>query len=142
MQKLLVIACLTTLVAGPALAASEGAIRHQGFKRIAQDYRAMGLVVQGKAPYNKDEFSRHAADLKTLSRQPFEHFASAATAAGSGSRPAVWSQPAKFAAERDHFFTTVDALDKAAQSADMAAIRREFTAVGQSCKSCHNSFRR
>lgn len=56
--------------------------------------------------------------------------------------PAVWDDPETFAARSQDNYDAAVALHEAAESGDQAAIVAGFRAVGQSCRSCHEDFRR
>ncbi|MBV8048848.1 MAG: cytochrome c [Paludibacterium sp.] len=140
MKKLLLTMLLTTL-AVPTLAGPGGAERQQAFKKILLQFEPMGIVVRGRAPYNKADFIMHADALKQIAGQPFTLFAPNSIDAKSRAKPEIWSQPAKFQAAKDALLKSVTDLDAAAHNADLATIRRQYDVVAQSCKNCHDSFR-
>jgi cytochrome c556 len=140
MKKLL----LTTLLAAfalPALASPGGAERQQAFKKILLQFEPMGIVVRGRAPYNKAEFIQHADALKLAAAQPFTLFAPHSIDAKSRAKPEIWSQPAKFATAKNNFIQAVANLDQTAHTGDLGAIRRSYATLAQTCKACHDSFR-
>lgn len=138
MYKTLLFAALA--VAGTVHANPSAEARVKDFKVILRSFEPMGVVVRDRAPYRKDDFARLAANLKAAAPVPFTRFA-AGSQAGSRAKAEIWSQPAKFGAEKKQFLDAVGRLDAAAQAGDLAAIRASYSQVGQSCKSCHDAFR-
>lgn len=55
--------------------------------------------------------------------------------------PAVWSDGAKFEAEKTKFAAAVEKLNAAAQTGKLDEIKAAYGETGASCKSCHDSFR-
>ncbi|GGY19341.1 c-type cytochrome [Paludibacterium paludis] len=140
-MKKVMLAGLIALTALPALAAPGGAERQQSFKKLLRSFEPMGLMVREREPYKKDEFIKHADALKKMAAEPFTLFAPNSIDAKSRSKPEIWTQPAKFAAEKDKFLKAVDELDATAKTGDLAQIKKSFGGVAQTCKSCHDAFR-
>jgi cytochrome c556 len=69
--------------------------------------------------------------------------------AGSGPRPGVktaakaeiWKQPAQFKTAQDAFNTQAQAFARVAQAGDVAKMRVQAKALGQTCAGCHKTFR-
>jgi cytochrome c556 len=55
--------------------------------------------------------------------------------------PAIWERPGDFRAGADKMIAAAKALNTAAARGDMAQVRAASAALGQTCKSCHTSFR-
>ncbi|GAA8967270.1 hypothetical protein HpSP79_14360 [Helicobacter pylori] len=101
----------------------------------------MGKVVKGDEPYLPDAFKATAAQFAQEARAPFEYFQNDPQGNG-GALPVIWQKPAEFKAEQEKFLAAVDKLNTAAQSGRLDDIRAAYQTVGESCKSCHQSFRR
>lgn len=140
-MKKLLLASLLAALSAPLLAAPGGVERQQAFKKVLLQFEPMGVVVRGRDPYNKAQFITRADALKLAAVQPFALFVPNSIDAKSRAKPEIWSQPAKFKAEKDKFLQAVNNLDTAAHSGDLNAIRKNYDLVAQSCKSCHDSFR-
>ncbi|MDN0075571.1 cytochrome c [Crenobacter sp. SG2303] len=139
MKRFLV--CCTLLAASATAFASPYQDRVSAFKTMLRTFEPMGVVVRGRDPYRPDQFQKQADALKTLARAPFEHFPPNSIEGKSRAKPAIWSEPAKFNADKQDLFTKVDALATAAQTHQLAEVKRAYSAVAQSCKACHDSFR-
>ena len=60
----------------------------------------------------------------------------------SEAAPSIWTDPEGFAKAITDYQTAVSALNKAALSGDAKATKAAFGAVGGTCKSCHQSYRK
>ncbi|WP_231137419.1 c-type cytochrome [Chromobacterium paludis] len=143
MNKILT-ALLLAAIAIPAAHADDAPaeIRTKAFKKmLLQSFEPMGMTVRGRAPYNKAQFEQQAEALKTLAAEPFKHFPAGSISDKSRAKPEIWSQPAKFQADRDGFLKSVDNLAEVAKSGDLASIKKAYGQVAQNCKTCHDAFR-
>lgn len=141
MKKLLTVLLLGAIAAPLALADTPAETRTKSFKKILLSFEPMGMVVRGRDPYQKDAFIRQADTLKQLAAEPFNHFPANSISGKSRAKPEIWSQPAKFQADKDAFLKAVSELNLAAHRGDLAVIKKNYGAVAQSCKSCHDAFR-
>ncbi|WP_293765543.1 cytochrome c [uncultured Aquitalea sp.] len=141
MKKILAALLLTALAIPAAMADSPTEVRTQSFKKILRAFEPMGMVVRDRDPYNKDAFIKQADTLKQLSAEPFNHFPQGSIDGKSRAKPEIWSQPAKFQSAKDNFLKSVNDLSSTARSGDLAAIKKSYGVVAQSCKACHDSFR-
>lgn len=56
--------------------------------------------------------------------------------------PSIWQKPAEFKSTAARLVQATQALEAAAGVGDIAATRTAVGAVGQTCKSCHDNFRK
>ncbi len=75
-----------------------------------------------------------------MSKLPFVGFIDGSTAANSKAKPEIWTERAKFDAGAVRMQEAVVKLNEAAKSANLDQIKAAFGPVGQSCKSCHDSY--
>ena len=134
-----------TICAGSALAQfkkPEDAIKYRqsAFTVMANSFGKIGAVVKGEAPYNKDEVAKNAAVVATLSSLPWQAFGPG-TECGKA-QPEVWSDSAKFKTASEKMQLAVADLNKAAQSGDIESIKKTFGAASQTCKGCHDDFKK
>lgn len=142
MRYLLISLGLLATISHFAHAADETATRQAIFKKMLRTaYEPMGLMVRERDPYKADKFRDYALALQTLARQPWTHFPAGST---QGKVKAdIWQKPAAFKAAQDDFVAKVDTLANTAKNTpDLASVKPSYQAVAQSCKSCHNDFRR
>jgi cytochrome c556 len=134
-----------TFCAGSALAQfkkPEDAIKYRqsAFTVMANSFGKIGAVVKGEAPYNKDEVAKNAAVVATLSSLPWQAFGPGTE--GGKAQPEVWSDSAKFKTASEKMQLAVADLNKAAQSGDIESIKKTFGAASQTCKGCHDDFKK
>jgi cytochrome c556 len=147
LQKLIFATTAITLSigAGSALAQfqkPEDAIKYRQsvFTVMANSFGKIGAVVKGEAPYNKDEVAKNAAIVATLAPLPWQAFGPGTE--GGKAQPGVWSDGAKFKAASEKMQLAVADLNKVAQSGDLESIKKSFGAAGQTCKGCHDDFKK
>ena len=147
LQKLIFATTAITLSigAGSALAQfqkPEDAIKYRQsvFTVMANSFGKIGAVVKGEAPYNKDEVAKNAAIVATLAPLPWQAFGPGTE--GGKAQPGVWSDGAKFKAASEKMQLAVAELNKVAQSGDLESIKKSFGAAGQTCKGCHDDFKK
>ena len=141
MKKLLTVLLLGAIAAPLALADTPAETRTKSFKKILLSFEPMGMVVRGRDPYQKEAFIRQADALKQIAAEPFNHFPANSISGKSRAKPEIWSQPAKFQADKDAFLKSVSELNQVAHNGDLAAIKKSYGTVAQSCKACHDAFR-
>ena len=100
----------------------------------------IGAVVKGDVPYNKDEVAKNAAIVAMMSTLPWQAFGPGME--GGKAKPEVWSDNAKFKAAAEKMQLAAANLNTAAQSGDLDNIKKAFGATGQTCKGCHDDFKK
>lgn len=147
LQKLILATTAATLSigAGSALAQfqkPEDAIKYRQsvFTVMANSFGKIGAVVKGEAPYNKDEVAKNAAIVATLAPLPWQAFGPGTE--GGKAQPGIWSDGAKFKTASEKMQLAVADLNKVAQSGDLESIKKSFGAASQTCKGCHDDFKK
>jgi len=107
---------------------------------IGTHFGRIGAVVKGEVPYNKDDVAKNAAIIATLSTLPWQAFG--AGTEGGKAQPGIWTEAAKFKAGSEKMQTAITELNQAAQSGNLDNIKKAFSAAGQTCKACHDDFRK
>lgn len=136
---------IALITASPAIAQfqkAEDAIKYRQstFSVMATHFSRIGAVVKGEVPYNKEDVARNAAIVTTLSTLPWQAFGPGTE--GGKSQPAIWTEAAKFKAGSEKMQAAVAELNQAAQSGNLENIKKAFSATGQTCKACHDDFRK
>ncbi len=114
--------------------------RQSAFTVMANSFGKIGAVVKGEAPYNKDDVAKNAAIVTMLSTLPWQAFGPGTE--GGNAKPEIWSDNAKFKSAAEKMQLAVVDLNTAAQSGNQDAIKKTFGAVGQTCKGCHDEFKK
>ncbi|MCP9757982.1 cytochrome c [Aquitalea sp. S1-19] len=125
-----------------AFAADPVTQRQDVFKDYKKTFGPMGDMVKGKTAYNQAEFAKLAAHLEEISKQPWQYFTPGTDKGKTGAKAEIWSKPADWKKQITAHEAATAELAKVAATGDMAAIKPAFGKVGQSCKSCHDSFRK
>ena len=138
----LIIGLLSPLAAQAQFAKSEDAIKYRQatFTVMAAHFSRMGAVVKGEKPFNKEEVAANAAVVASLAHLPWQAFG--AGTEGGKSLPEVWKEADKFKAGADKMEKAVAELNTAAKSGNLESIKKAFGAAGQSCKACHDNYRK
>ena len=114
--------------------------RQSVFTVMANSFGKIGAVVKGEAPYNKDELAKNAAIAVMMSSLPWQAFGPGTE--GGKAQSDIWSDQAKFKSAQDKMQLAMANLNTAAQSGDLESIKKAFGATGQTCKGCHDDFRK
>jgi cytochrome c556 len=138
----LIIGLLSPLAAQAQFAKSEDAIKYRQatFTVMAAHFSRIGAVVKGEKPFNKDEVAANAAVVASLAHLPWQAFGTGTE--GGKSLPEIWKEADKFKAGADKMEKAVAELNTAAKSGNLESIKKAFGAAGQSCKACHDNYRK
>ena len=112
------------------------------FKEFTRALEPMALVARERQAYQPDAFLAQAVALQQLAPQPWALFRPDGNYPPTRALAKVWDEPAAFEQARQAYLARVDALVEAAQGRELARIRPAVEQVEQSCKACHDSFRR
>ncbi|WP_151449101.1 c-type cytochrome [Lacisediminimonas profundi] len=116
--------------------------RQSALSVMGTHFGRIGAVVKGEKPYDKATVERDAAIVETLSKLPFAAFPPGSEAANSKAKAEIWKEQDKFKAAGEKMQSEVAKLSAAAKSGNIDTIKTAFGAVGQSCKACHDDFRK
>ena len=137
------------LLALPALADEAGApadvikYRQAVMKSLGGHSRALGSLAQKKVgfPRHAEVHARAVADLAKLAAEVFPAGTGPAASPATDAKEEVWKEPKKFAAAMTEFQEKADAVLKASQG-DGAGLKAAMEALGDSCQSCHKTFKK
>ena len=148
MSKIVVGVALVVMVASVAMAQfakPEDAImyRKSVMFLIAQHFKRMGAVMQGKADFDREIFVSNAEVVKMLATLPWDAFLTPGTDKGDTTMTSAVFE------KKDEFLKTANALQRdtallaeAAKGMDLEGIKPAFNEVAQDCKACHSAFRK
>ena len=148
MSKIVVGVALVVMVAGVAVAqfaTPEDAIQYRKsiMSQIAQHFKPMAAVMQGKADFDRQIFAEDAEAVKTLATQPWQAFLEPGTDKGDTTMSsAVFKKKEAFLNLSETFQNDTALLAEAAQGADLDGLKSPFDAVAKDCKACHKAFRK
>lgn len=129
-------------VAHAQFAKKEDAIKYRqaSFSVLATHFSRIGAVVKGEKPFNKDEVAANAAIVATMASLPWQGFGPGTE--GGKALPEIWKEADKFKAGGEKMQKAIADLNVAAKSGDLDRIKKAFGEAGQSCKACHDNYRK
>lgn len=135
---------LTALPAAAQFARAEDAIKYRkaSFTVMASHFSRIGAMAQGKVPFDAKAAAENAQLATLMAPLPFTAFGEGTDKGDTRAKPEVWSQGDKFKAAATKMQEAIAKLNAATKTGDLGTIKAAFGGVGQSCKSCHDSFRR
>ncbi|WP_302174153.1 cytochrome c [uncultured Hydrogenophaga sp.] len=149
MKKALSIALAAAAIvsAAPAMAQfqkPEDAIKYRkaAFTVTAAHFSRIGAMANGRVPFDAKVAADNAALVETMSKLPWDAFGPGTDKGDTRALPAIWTEQAQFKAGADKFQAEAAKLNAAAKTGNLDAIKTAFGAVGQTCKACHDSYRK
>ena len=139
-------ALLSAAMAMPALAQfqkPEDAIKYRqsALTLLAAHNGRVAAMANGRVPFDAKAAAENAALVETLSKLPWAAFGPGTDKGDTRALPAIWADSAKWQQAITRFQADATALNVAAKTGDLDAIKKASGALGQSCKACHDSFR-
>jgi len=111
---------------------------------MSQHFGRIGAMVNGKAPYDAKAAVENAEVVAAMARLPWGGFGTETEMVSNPNRakPEVWSQQAKFKEHSDKFVGESQKLLAAAKTNNLDNLKAAFGPTANSCKSCHDAFRK
>jgi len=122
----------------------EDAIKYRKatFTVMAAHFSRLGAMANGRVPFDAKVAAENAEIVNTLAALPWDAFGPGTDKGDTRALPAIWTEQAKYKAAADKMVTEVGKLNAAAKTGNLDAIKTAFGAAGQSCKACHDNFRK
>ncbi|MFP5330566.1 MAG: c-type cytochrome [Alphaproteobacteria bacterium] len=117
--------------------------RQAGYKQMAPAMKA--VFDQSRA--SEPSFDIIRANTATIARIAplvggwFPHGTGPEVGVPTRAKPEIWANPQLFRQRAAELVVAARALDGAAQSGDLAAVRAAFPVLRQACANCHDTFR-
>jgi cytochrome c556 len=119
------------------------AYRKGAFNVMGNHFARIGAMANGRVPFDATAAQVNADLVQTMSRLPFAGFIDGTNSVGNtNALPEVWSQGDKFKAAAQKMQDAVGKLAVAAKTGNQDQIKAAFGDAGQSCKGCHDDFRK
>ncbi|WP_280153672.1 cytochrome c [Piscinibacter sp. XHJ-5] len=134
----------SALPAAAQFAKPEDAIKYRkaSFTVMAAHFGRIGAMVNGRAPFDPKVVQENADLVAALARLPFTGFVEGTDKGETKAKPEVWSENDKFKAATSKMLDEMAKLNAAAKSGNLDTVKAAFGPVGQSCKACHDNFRK
>lgn len=136
-------AALAVSFAGVAQASDEAVMKYRAanMEIIGGHMHSIVPILKGDVT-NKDDLLAHAQGLATAAGMTANAFKVKATGGKSEAKAEIWTKWADFEADANAMKTEADKLAQVVASGDAAAIGAQVGALGKTCKSCHDSFKK
>ncbi|WP_454456285.1 c-type cytochrome [Thauera phenylacetica] len=115
--------------------------RRDAFKAMLRSTEPMSTMLKDRR-FDADRFASLADQLAAARETPWKHFGADTNYPPTKARPTVWEKPDEFERRRSEFISATDRLLAAAAARSETQARSALAAVQDSCKACHNDFRR
>ncbi|MEY3221132.1 MAG: hypothetical protein RIT27_2489 [Pseudomonadota bacterium] len=118
--------------------------RQSAFHIMGWHFKAMGAMVKGETPFNKETFSKKAEIVAFASTLPSEGFlkgTSSSEFTESKSKSILWEKMDDVKAKSEANQKETKALAEIAKTGDEKAIKEQFAKTAKTCKACHDDYR-
>ena len=141
---LAVSAAAFTLPASAQFAKPEDAIkfRQSALTVMGTYFSRLGAMANGKAPYDAAAAAADAEVVAMVSHLPWQAFGPGTDKGETRAAPEIWTESDKFKAGMTKMTEELNKLNAAAKTGDLAQIKAAFGGAAQTCKSCHDSYRK
>jgi cytochrome c556 len=109
---------------------------------MGNHFSRIGAMANGRAPFDAKVAAESAAIVETMSKLPWEGFVAGTDKGDTAALPAVWAEQAKFKEGSDKLQTATAQLAAAAKTGNLDSVKTAFGATAQTCKACHDAFRK
>jgi cytochrome c556 len=148
-QLVSIVVALTAIgLSAPAsaqFAKAEDAIKYRqsALFVMQQNFSRVAAMAAGKAPFDAKVAADSAATAEFVSKLPWAAFGEG-TDKGRDNRAKaeIWSDKAKFNDSAEKMQHEMSKLNAAAKTGSLDAIKTAVGAVGGTCKTCHDAFRK
>ena len=122
----------------------EDAIKYRkaSFTVMAAHFGRIGAMANGRVPFDAKVAADNAAIVETMSKLPWAAFGAGTEKGDTRALPVVWSEAGKFKEGADKMQAEVAKLAAAARTGNLESVKAAFGAAGQTCKACHDDFRK
>ena len=143
----LALALAASALSAPALAQfqkAEDAVKYRkaAFTVMGNHFGRIGAMTSGKAPFDAKLAADNAALVENLSKLPWAGFVAGTDKGDTRALPEIWTEQAKFKEGADKMQSEVAKLAAAAKTGNLEAVKTAFGAAGQTCKACHDTYRK
>jgi cytochrome c556 len=127
--------------AGAQFAKTEDAIKYRQSAMFIQGQHVgrLGAMAAGRVPYDATAAVANAEVVAEISKLPWAGFGPGTE--GGKAKPEIWQEQAKFKELSERLMSDTDKLLVAAKAGNLDALKAAMGSLGDTCKSCHDSFR-
>jgi cytochrome c556 len=149
MKRLLVAATalaglITALPAAAQFQKPEDAVKYRkaAFTVMAAHFGRVGAMAAGRVPFDAAAAAANAEIAASMAKLPWAGFTDGTSSGDTRAKPEIWTDRAKFDAAASKTQDEMAKLNVAAKSGNLDQIKAAVGATGQSCKACHDAYRK
>ena len=135
---------LATAASAQSFQKPEDAIKYRrsAMTVMAAHFGVLGAMANGRIPFDAQAAARNADIVAVMSKLPFAGFTPGTENGDTKAKADIWMEPEKFKDRAGKMQEAVAKLDAAAKTGDVDALKKAFGPAAQSCKACHDDFRK
>lgn len=109
---------------------------------LGNHFGRIGAMVNNKVPFDAKAVQINADVVAMMVKLPWAGFIEGSGKGETDAKPEVWTQAQKFKDDATKAMDAGEKLAAAAKTGDQATVKAAFGNMAQTCKSCHDSFRK
>lgn len=109
---------------------------------MANHFSRIGAMANGRAPFDAKVAAESAVIVETMSKLPWEGFVAGTDKGDTAALPAIWTEQPKFKEGSEKLQAATAQLAAAAKTGNLDSVKTAFGATAQTCKACHDAFRK
>jgi cytochrome c556 len=109
---------------------------------MQQHWARLGAMAQGRVPYDAKLAIENADLVATFSKLPWTAFVEGTDKGDTRSRPEIWKETGKFKEATDKYLVEIQKVQIAAKTGNLDNLKAAFGSAAQTCKACHDNFRK
>jgi cytochrome c556 len=143
-SALLALAATSFALALPAsaqFAKPEDAIKYRQSAMFIQNQHLgrVAAMASGRVPYDAAAATANAEVVAMISKLPWAGFGPGTE--GGKAKPDIWKEQAKFKELNERLMAETEKLAAATKAGNLDAVKAAVSSVGETCKTCHDTFR-
>jgi cytochrome c556 len=137
-------AVLASVPAVAQFAKPEDAIKYRknALFVMQQNFSRVGAMASGRVPFDAKVAAENAAVAEFVGKLPWAAFGEGTDKGDTRAKPEIWKERAKFQEYADKMDAEMAKLTVAAKSGNLDSVKAAVGAVGGSCKTCHDAYRK
>lgn len=108
---------------------------------MGQHFSRIGAMASGRVPFDAKAAQENAAVVLAMSKLPWAGFTPNTENIKTKAKPELWMEMDKVKAAADKMMVSAVALDAAAKTGNLDAVKKAFGDTAASCKACHDAYR-
>ena len=108
---------------------------------MGQHFSRIGAMANGRVPFDAKAAQDNAAVVVAMSKLPWAGFTPNTENIKTKAKPELWMEMDKVKAAADKMMVSAVALDAAAKTGNLDAVKKAFGDTAASCKACHDAYR-